>query len=69
MRAALSHDLNVIVVAEGHTTADRPHVGAATLINYHNWLWPTLVHPEVKIEVMKTNELIIRQGKIKKENQ
>jgi nicotinamidase-related amidase len=69
VRAALSHDLNVIVVADGHTTADRPHVDATTLINYHKWLWPTLVHPEVKIEVMKANDLIIRQGKIKKEKQ
>ena len=60
VRAAVSHDLNVIVVADGHTTADRPYVDAAALINYHNCLWPILIHPEIKIEVMKTNELIIR---------
>ena len=60
VRAAVSHDLNVIVVADGHTTADRPHVDAATLINYHNWLWPTLIHPRIKIIVMKANDLIIR---------
>ncbi|MGD9162609.1 MAG: isochorismatase family protein [Desulfobacteraceae bacterium] len=64
VRAAVSHDLNVIVAADGHTTADRPHVDAATLINYHNWLWPNLIHPEVEIKVMKTNDLIVQKDKI-----
>jgi nicotinamidase-related amidase len=58
VRAAVSHDLNVIVAEDCHTTADRPHIDAATLIRHHNWLWQNLIHPGVKVEVIKVNDLI-----------
>lgn len=63
VRSALSHDFNVIVAADGHTTADRPHVDAVTLVNHHNWIWPNLIHPKVKVEVIKTNDLILQSEK------
>lgn len=28
------------VVADGHTTADRPMIPARQVIQYFNWLWP-----------------------------
>jgi hypothetical protein len=50
-------------VADGHTTADRPHVNAASLIRHHNWLWPELIHPTVKAEVVAAEDLIARIAK------
>ena len=42
VRAAASRDYEVVVVEDGHTTADRPHVDAVSLIRHHNWLWQNL---------------------------
>jgi nicotinamidase-related amidase len=58
IRAAISHDYEVIVASDGHTTADRANIDAPTLIEYHNWLWQNLIHPKIHIEVMKTSDLI-----------
>ena len=60
VRAALSRDYQVVVVADGHTTADRPHIDAAALIRHHNWLWRNLIHPKVRIEVALAEDLIAR---------
>lgn len=58
VRAAISREYQVVVVADAHTTADRPHVDAVSLIRHHNWLWGELIHPEVKVLVIPADELI-----------
>jgi nicotinamidase-related amidase len=58
VRAAMSHEYDVAVVADGHTTADRPHVDAASLIRHHNWLWRELIHPKVQVEVVGAADMI-----------
>ena len=60
VRAALSRDYDVTVVADGHTTADRPHVTAVALIRHHNWLWADLIHPRRRIEVRPTDAVLAR---------
>jgi nicotinamidase-related amidase len=60
VRAAMSRDYEIVVVADGHTTADRPHVSARLLIQHHNWLWRELIHPKIKIEVLPAEKLIER---------
>jgi nicotinamidase-related amidase len=60
VRAAMSRDYEVIVVEDGHTTADRPHVRAEAVIRHHNWLWQNLIHPKVQVEVVRASELIAR---------
>jgi nicotinamidase-related amidase len=60
VRAATSRDYELVVVEDGHTTADRPHVGAKSLIQHHNWLWQNLIHPKVRIEVVQASELVNR---------
>jgi nicotinamidase-related amidase len=60
VRAALSRDYKVTVVADGHTTDDRPRIDAASLVRHHNWLRQNLIHPQTRIEVMQTKELIAR---------
>lgn len=51
VRAAASLDYEVVVVEDGHTTADRPHVDAVSLIRHHNWLW-NLIRPKRQITVL-----------------
>lgn len=51
VRAAASREIAVTVVADGHTTRDRPHVSAATTRAHLNWLWPEMSNPGNPIRV------------------
>ena len=42
VRSAVSKDHHVIVVADGHTLNDRPHLKAPIIIQHHNWVWGRL---------------------------
>jgi nicotinamidase-related amidase len=43
VRSAVSNNHNVVVVSDGHTLADRPHLDAKTVIRHHNWVWSNLI--------------------------
>ena len=43
VRSAVSNGHNVVVVADGHTVSDRPHLDARTIIRHHNWVWSNLL--------------------------
>lgn len=43
VRSAVSRDHAVVVVGDGHTLSDRPHLDAATVIRHHNWVWSNLI--------------------------
>jgi nicotinamidase-related amidase len=58
IRAAASRDYEVVVVEDGHTTADRPHVDALSVMRHHNWVWQNLIHPRVRIEVIPASVLV-----------
>jgi nicotinamidase-related amidase len=58
VRAAASRDYEVVVVEDGHTTADRPHVDAVSAIRHHNWLWRNLIHPRRAIRVLPADRVI-----------
>jgi nicotinamidase-related amidase len=58
VRAAASQDYEVVVVEDGHTTADRPHVDAVSVIRHHNWLWRNLIHPKRRITVLPARTVI-----------
>jgi nicotinamidase-related amidase len=60
VRAAASRDYDVVVVEDGHTTADRPHVDAVSVIRHHNWVWQNLIHPRLRIQVTPTEAVIAR---------
>ena len=62
IRAAASHDFEVIVVEDGHTTADRPHLDAVSIIQHHNWMWANLIHPRNQVEVLSTQEILDQLG-------
>lgn len=60
IRAAMSLDYEVIVVEDGHTTADRPHMDAGSIMRHHNWVWENLIHPRTSVKVMPTEHIISR---------
>jgi nicotinamidase-related amidase len=58
IRSAASKDYEVAVVADGHTTADRPHLAAEKIIEHHNWMWARLILPGCPVRVLGTGELL-----------
>jgi nicotinamidase-related amidase len=39
VRAAASRGIPTTVIAEGHTTSERPHLSAADVVRHHTWVW------------------------------
>ena len=60
VKGAISHRFNIVVAADGHTTAERPHVSAANLIAHFNWNWANLSSGDKAIEVLPATEIIAR---------
>ncbi|MEW5826639.1 MAG: isochorismatase family protein [Candidatus Bipolaricaulota bacterium] len=58
LRSAASKDYEVVVVADGHTTADRPHLAAEKIIEHHNWMWERLILPGKQLQVSASEELL-----------
>lgn len=57
IHSALTKDYNIVVVKDGHTTADRPMIKAKTLIEFHNWIWADLTPTKGKIVIKETKEI------------
>jgi nicotinamidase-related amidase len=62
VRAAASRDYNIIVVEDGHTTADRPHLNAEDIIQHHNWIWKGLILPHNQVKVLPTAAILEQIG-------
>jgi nicotinamidase-related amidase len=62
VRSAASRDYEVVVVADGHTTRDRPHLDAASIIEHHNWMWESLILPRSQVRVVPAEELLRERG-------
>ena len=57
VRSAVSHHHHVVVVADGHTLNDRPHLDAVSVIGHHHWVWSELITRK-SIKLANTNELL-----------
>ncbi len=57
VRSAVSNNFNVVVVADGHTLNDRPHLDAPGVIRHHNWVWSNLITNR-SIHVVMTDKLL-----------
>ena len=57
VRSAVSHNYNVVVVSDGHTLNDRPHLDAG-VIGHHNWVWGDLSTTKRSIRVVSTAQLL-----------
>ena len=58
IRAAVSRRFEICVPADGHTTADRPHLTAPEIICHHNYVWGDLFTPTKPVRVAPTAELL-----------
>ena len=57
IQSALSKDYKVIVVRDGHTTLDRPPIGAAKIIEHYNEVWANLIPTKGKVVVRRADEI------------
>lgn len=52
VKSALVRDYNLTIIADAHTTADRPHLAAPKIIEHYNWIWANLTPTEGRIRVI-----------------
>jgi nicotinamidase-related amidase len=57
IRSAISNGYHVVVVGDGHTVSDRPHLDAATVIRHHHWVWGNLI-TDRSVRIVTTCQLI-----------
>ena len=57
IQSALTKDYNITVVADGHTTGNRPNLTANQVINHYNWVWQNMIPTEGHIHVKHFKEL------------
>ncbi|RIV38190.1 isochorismatase family protein [Flagellimonas lutimaris] len=58
VQSALTKDYEVTVVADGHTTGERPHLSAEKIIEHYNWVWQNMIPTNGKIKVVKYKTII-----------
>lgn len=57
IQSALTKDYNITVVADGHTSGERPHLKAEKVIAHYNWVWQNMIPTEGKIEVKSFEQI------------
>jgi nicotinamidase-related amidase len=57
VRSAISNDYHVVVVSDGHTVSNRPHLDAATVIRHHHWVWSDLLTNR-SVRIMTAGQLV-----------
>ncbi len=60
VQSALVKNYDVKVISNGHTTADRPHASAQTIINHYNWVWQNMTATGGTIEVVALEDYMER---------
>ena len=61
VRSAVSNSYDVVVVADGHTVSDRPHLAARDVIRHHHWVWGNLITKR-SIRIASAGELLCENG-------
>lgn len=62
IKSAFNKDYKIYVASDAHTTANRPHVDAPTIIQYYNWLWSNLTPTKHEISVQTTKDIIEKKS-------
>jgi len=57
VRSAVSRDHDVVVIGDGHTASDRPHLDAPGVRRHHNWIWSNLISNRL-VRVLDTADLL-----------
>ena len=58
IQAALSKDYHIVVVEDGHTTGERPHLSAEKVIGHYNWVWQNMIPTKGRITVRSLQEIL-----------
>jgi nicotinamidase-related amidase len=58
VRSAVANHHNVVVVADGHTLSDRPHLDAIGVIRHHHWVWSNLI-TQRSVTLANASELLL----------
>ncbi len=58
VRVAASKGYEVVVASDCHTTADRAHQEAESIIRHHNWVWSEIILPNRSIHVLPSEKII-----------
>jgi nicotinamidase-related amidase len=58
VRSAVANHHNVVVVADGHTLSDRPHLDAISVIRHHHWVWSNLI-TQRSVTLANASELLL----------
>jgi nicotinamidase-related amidase len=58
VRSAISNHYDVVVVTDGHTLNDRPHLDAESIIRHHHWIWSSLI-TQRSVRLARTDELLL----------
>ncbi len=58
LRAAAIRNYDVRVASNAHTTRDRPHLDAQSIIKRHNWLWKNLSLSGSKVKVLSAAKIV-----------
>ena len=62
VRAAASLDYEIVVLTDGHTAADRPHLTAEDVMAHHNHTWKAMLVPKAPIRVLPSAEFSRQLG-------
>lgn len=54
IQSALTKEYQITVVADGHTTGERPNLKAEQVIDHYNWVWKNMIPINGQIKVEKT---------------
>jgi nicotinamidase-related amidase len=57
IQSALTKDYIITVVADGHTTGNRPHLKAKQVIDHYNWVWQHMIPTKGKVSVKTTSQI------------
>ena len=59
IRAAGALKFKVVVPSDAHTTRDRPHLDACSIIAHHNYMWANLLLPkQARVRLLPTHQLL-----------
>ncbi|HET6838414.1 MAG TPA: isochorismatase family protein [Bradyrhizobium sp.] len=58
VRSSITNHHNVVVVKDGHTLSDRPHLDAISVIRHHHWIWSNLI-TQRSVKLANANELLL----------
>ncbi|MFD0963344.1 isochorismatase family protein [Pseudofulvibacter geojedonensis] len=58
IQSAITKDYDLTIIADAHTTGNRPHIRASKIIEHYNWVWQNMIPTKGKVQVIKTLDFI-----------